>query len=318
MSNQRADRIPEHERLFEEICGKLNELSHKGDHVEDNIWTDQLEKMQTQLRRSQDELRAAQDEIQEKIRSFDTLSVTMPDSTSDLKRLSDQLEAERTNGSKLSADLAKSLELNLKLQFEIEEVKAKANQVIGEERKHNHYLAEKVKSLSHEMELVQALNTEVRGELVKAKEKFQQDSAELNASHQLEKTELLNSIESQKQQLEAQSLRLKEIEQLLEQKQGEIKNVSDSLQEFESHSLKQNEALKSLSSVAEKKIVELKLALDKKAIESQDYYSHLQQALAQAAILRQENAALKEYIAKLSQLQGPQSHSSSPPQVIRA
>lgn len=291
----------DHERLFEEICGKLNELSQKGDALEDTIWNDQLEKMQNQLRRSQDELKAAQSEIQEKIRNFDSLHVGTPDSTSELRRLGDQLEQERASNSKLAADLAKSLELNLKLQFEIEEVKSKANQIIGEERKHNQYLSEKLKTLNHEMELVQALNTEVRGELVKAKEKFQQDSEEMRS----EKETLLQTLSEQKIQLDEQSAKITEIEQLLETKQNEIRGISSSLQEFESHSLKQNEALKSLSSVAEKKIVELKVALDKKGIECQDYYSHLQQALAQAAILKQENAALKEYIAKLGQLQGP-------------
>ncbi|MEI7973749.1 MAG: hypothetical protein WCH11_05215 [Bdellovibrio sp.] len=291
----------DHERLFEEICGKLNELSQKGDALEDTIWNDQLEKMQTQLRRSQDELKAAQTEIQEKIRNFDNLNVGNPDSTSELKRLGDQLEQERASNSKLAADLAKSLELNLKLQFEIEEVKSKANQIIGEERKHNQYLSEKLKTLNHEMELVQALNTEVRGELVKAKEKFQQDCEEMR----LEKGSLLQTLDEQKNQLDEQNAKISEIEQLLETKQIEIRGISSSLQEFESHSLKQNEALKSLSSVAEKKIVELKVALDKKGIECQDYYSHLQQALAQSAILKQENAALKEYIAKLGQLQGP-------------
>jgi regulator of replication initiation timing len=54
--------------------------------------------------------------------------------------------------------------------------------------------------------------------------------------------------------------------------------------------------------VAEKKIVELKMGLDKKMAEAQDYYSHLQQALSQVSILRQENSALKDYISKLTNL----------------
>ncbi len=46
----------------------------------------------------------------------------------------------------------------------------------------------------------------------------------------------------------------------------------------------------------------MKVALDRKAIESNDYYSHLQQALMQIQVLRQENAALKEYVSKLTAL----------------
>ncbi|MNL39982.1 hypothetical protein D3C87_1622940 [compost metagenome] len=44
----------------------------------------------------------------------------------------------------------------------------------------------------------------------------------------------------------------------------------------------------------------MKLALDKKALEAQDYYSHLQQALTKVGVLNQENAAMKEYVTKLN------------------
>jgi hypothetical protein len=64
--------------------------------------------------------------------------------------------------------------------------------------------------------------------------------------------------------------------------------------------LQQNEALKNLTQIAETKIVEMKMALDKKSLEAQDYFSHLQQTLSQSVILKQENTALKEYVAKLN------------------
>lgn len=303
--------IPEHERIFEEICGKLNELSRRSDILNDDSWSGKIERMQTQLKRSQDELKSAQSEIQEKIKNFDSMSLPASDVSSDLRRATEQLDAERSTNSRLSADLAKSLELNLKLQFEIEEMKSKANQIISEERKHNQYLAEKNKAMAHEMELVQALNSEVRSELVKAKESIQ---VETEAFH-LEKESLLSNLQEQSNLIASQNEKLQQAEALLEQKQNEIASITESLSEFETHSLQQNEAMKNLSGVAEKKIIELKMALDKKSLESQDYYSHLQQSLAQSAILKQENVALKEYISKISQLQGPVNQQGKPTEV---
>jgi hypothetical protein len=55
--------------------------------------------------------------------------------------------------------------------------------------------------------------------------------------------------------------------------------------------------------VAEKKIIELKIGLDKKIIECQDYQSNLQQALTHLNIVKQENSALKDYIDKLNEIQ---------------
>ena len=274
-------------------------------------WSDRIERMQSQLKRSQDELKSAQSEIEEKIKNFDTLMTPSVDLDSDLRRLTEQLDAERGTNSRLSADLAKSLELNLKLQFEIEEMKSKANQIINEERKHNQYLTEKNKAMAHEMELVQALNTEVRTELVKTRESFQAELLLAQEQHgELEKT-----LQEKHTLIENQNHQLAQAQELISQKETEISSITESLQQFEEHSIKQNEAMKNLSAVAEKKIVELKMALDKKSIESQDYYSHLQQSLAQAAILKQENVALKEYIAKISQLQGPVNHQGKPTEV---
>jgi hypothetical protein len=76
--------------------------------------------------------------------------------------------------------------------------------------------------------------------------------------------------------------------------------MSQSLNDIELASNNQGEAMKNLMTVAENKIVELKLAFDKKAIESQDYYQHLQQAMTQQNILKQENQNLKEYINKMN------------------
>jgi SMC interacting uncharacterized protein involved in chromosome segregation len=241
--------IAEHERIFDEIRGKLNELNP---HQSSERLSERLEKMQFQLKKSQEELFTARLEMEEKIKSMETLSFTNNDLARDLKRQSEQLEQERATNSKLSADLAKSLELNLKLQYEIEEIRARAQAVVNEEKKHNMFLQDKVKTLSHELELSQALNNENRLELSKAKE--------------------------------------------------ELSKATESLEILEEHAQKQSEVLKNLSEVAENKLVELKLAVDKKTSESQDAFSQLQQALSQIQVLRQENSALKEYIHKISAL----------------
>ena len=240
-------------------------------------WSDRIEKMHHQLKRSQDELKAAQTELENKIGSLENYSFVESDMQQENQRLNSQLEQERQVNSKLNTDLAKSLELNLKLQFEIEEIRAKAQQILQEEKKHNQYLQDKNKSLAHELELSQALCQDTRVELSKAREKFNSDQVEWNNT----RIELVRHSE---------------------ELQSEVNTITDSVLQFESHSMKQSEMMKNLSSVAEKKIVELKMLLDKKGLEAQDYYSHLQQALSQTSVLRQETAAMKEYINKITAL----------------
>ncbi|MFN7454941.1 MAG: hypothetical protein ACK5RO_09810 [Pseudobdellovibrionaceae bacterium] len=284
----------DHDRLFDEIAGKLNELSK----YSDNPPTDRFEKMQTQLKRSQDELRQAQAEIQERIRSMDSMNFTTDDLTREIRRISEQLDQERMNNSKLSTDLAKSLELNLKLQFEIEEVRSKAAQVLNEEKKHNQFLQDKIKNVSHELDLSQALCNETRLEFAKAKEKFHQE----NQTWANEKRQLNEQLAEQISEIEQKTQSFEALKKDLETKSSELAQLSENLLEFEEQAFQQNEVMKKLTQVAEKKMIELKLALDKKTIEGQDYYSHLQQAMTQVNVLRQENAALKDYIAKLTAL----------------
>ena len=89
----------------------------------------------------------------------------------------------------------------------------------------------------------------------------------------------------------------------------QIEDLQNSLNEIEVASQKQNENVKNLMTVAENKIVELKMGYDKKHIESQDYYNHLQQGLTQINLLKQENSNLKDYVGKVNQfLQQQQQH----------
>lgn len=194
-------------------------------------WAERLEKMQQNIQRSQQDLELAQLEIDEKIRSLDELNVAQSDLNSEVRKLTDLLDQERVSSSKLSTDLARSLELNLKLQFEIEELRTKSNNIMGDVRKESLDLKEQVANLEEE-----------NNELITALEKFQE------------------------------------------------------------HVLEQKNSISQLTTTAEKKIVELKLLLDKKIVEGKDYYSHLQQSLAQNAVLRQENVALKDYATKLLHL----------------
>jgi hypothetical protein len=263
---------PNHEQLFDEICGKLAELSHQrqptgftsGEHdMANTIWAERFEKIQNQIKKSQEDLKATQEELQSKIGSLGNFGLHESDFNQEAVRLSAQLEQERQTNSKLSADLAKSLELNLKLQFEGEELRSKANQILAEEKKHNQYLMEKSKASAHELELAEALAQDHRMELLKAKDRFQADS---------------------------------------QVRDSELEKMSEAFMSLDDNFSQQQGLMKNLASAAEKKIIELKMALDKKSVESQDYYSHLQQSLSQATILRQENLALKDYIGKLTTL----------------
>lgn len=290
---------PEHERLFDEICGKLHELSHKNEtQTQQDRWSERLEKMQQHLRISQEELKATQAELQEKIKTMDSMSFHQNDMSQEMKKLSEQLEQERMNNSKLSTDLAKSLELNLKLQFDLEEIRSKANNIVQEERKLNQFLTDKHRNLTNELELSQALQNETRLELSKAKDKFQSE----NEAWSKLKATLEAQIRNAESQIDDRNLQIDEAKMQISGQQTELDRLNETLKEYEGHAFQQNEVMKNLSAVAEKKMIELKLALDKKTIESHDYYSHLQQALTQIQVLRQENAALKDYIAKLTAL----------------
>ncbi|MBV2169224.1 MAG: hypothetical protein KUL82_11020, partial [Bdellovibrio sp.] len=256
-----------------------------------------------QMKKFHSELQGSQEVLLEKIKSLENVSYGPETLDAQLKQLADQLSAERANNTKLSSDLAKSLELSLHLQLEIQGLKARALQMQSEEKKYSQALFEKNKILQRDLDLNQALKEETAMELAKAKNAFSKEQ---------------NLWEEQREQLEGQIQGLKtekyELEQTVEELKAtvaerdetvsslndEIEKISASFNDVEMSAQKQNDVLKNLMSVAESKIIEMKLALDKKALEAQDYYSHLQQALTQLGVLKQENAALKEYVAKLN------------------
>jgi predicted nucleic acid-binding Zn-ribbon protein len=299
---------PEHERLFDEICNKLNELSHKSNIGPDlgleGTRQQMLEKMQGQIRRFQSDLEGAQDELRDKIKNLENVQYQQNDMGTQMRLLSEQLNQERNTNTKLNTDLAKSLELSLQLQLEIQGLKARSQQVHIEEKKYNQSLLEKLKGLQNEVELHKALKDETDLELDKAKASFMQQQE----SWQGEKSQLQIQIQEAVSQKDQISLLLGQMnEQINEKNQQiaalneEIQNVSGSFEELEQSAQKQTLVLKNLMETAETKIVEMKMALDRKSLECQDYYSHLQQSLTQAGILKSENANLKDHIEKINQ-----------------
>jgi predicted nucleic acid-binding Zn-ribbon protein len=307
--------IPEHERLFDEISTKLNELSfknqlamasmgEKGPDMEAINKQQTLERMQGQIRRFQDDLQGAQEELKDKIKNLENVQYQQNDLGNQLKVLSDQLSQERATNTKLNSDLAKSLEMSLQLQLEIQGLKARQQQAQLEEKKFNQSLVDKIKALQNEVELHKALKEEVDGELGKAKQSF-------HASQEVwkeEKNSLKRQILEANEEKNTANQMVSEMSSQIEQKNQEIASLNDEIEklsaafeELHSSAGKQREVLKNLMETAESKIVEMKLALDRKSTESQDYYAHLQQSLTQCSLLKSENMNLREHIEKLNQ-----------------
>lgn len=284
---------------------------------------EKMDRLQTQIRRFQSDLQDTQVELREKIKSLESVQVVQSsDMHQQLRQLTEQLNNERGVNTKLNQDLARSLELGLQLQLEIQNLKTKAQQAQHEERKFSQTLQEKVRQLNHDLELSRALREETETELAKARGKFSQE----NEAWQKERTEWQEKLARSTNEREILLKGTDDLRLTLEQKQQEITGLSQEIEnmettfhELEESSLRQQEALRQLSEIAENKIVELKVALDRKTAECRDYEGHLQQALTQNQLLRQENANLKDHITKLSAyLQSPGTAPALPAPVIEA
>ncbi|QDK39014.1 hypothetical protein DOE51_16185 [Bdellovibrio sp. NC01] len=294
--------VPEHEKLFNEICNKLNELS-TGPVEEDQPPQPKYEQMQVQMKKFHSDLKGSQEELREKIKTLENVSYGPATLDAQMQQLADQLSAERANNAKLSADLAKSLELSLQLQLEIQGLKARAMQMQSEEKKYSQALFDKTRILQRDLDLNQALKEETAMELAKAKSAFAKEQ-ELWEEKQEQLEAEIQTLKTDKHELEQtveeMQAALNQRDEKIESLNQEIEKISASFNEVESSASQQNDVLQNLMKVAEGKIIEMKIALDKKSLEAQDYYSHLQQSLTQTGIMKQENAALKEYVAKLN------------------
>ncbi len=304
---------PDHERLFDEISNKLNELSYKSNHgfditAEAGTRQQMLEKMQGQIRRFQTDLQAAQDEmhdrISSKIKNLENMQYQQGDLGQQMLLLSEQLNTERNTNSKLNSDLAKSLEVSLQLQLEIQGLKSRSHQSHLEEKKYSQSLMENIKSLQNEVELQKALKDETDLELDKAKASFlkQQDTwleEKKQLQNQIQQT--LNEKDQVTQFLAQMNEQIDLKNQHINSLNEEISNISNSFEELEASARKQNEVLKHLMETAETKIIEMKMAMDRKGLECKDYYSHLQQSLTQCSLLKSENLNLKDHIEKMNE-----------------
>lgn len=300
----------EHEKLFDEICNKLNELSTRNDAEDESMKDDAVpaaqpkyEKMQVQMKKFHSDMMENQEGYKEKIKTLSSVSYGPEALDTQLKQLSDQLSMERANSNKLSSDLAKSLELGLQLQLEIQGVKARAMQMQADEKKYSSALLEKAKVLQRDLELNQALKDETAMELAKAKNAFAKEHemwGEQREHMESQIQELKNEVHELKQNITDLQTTVQDKDQTIASLHQEIEKISTSFNEVEHSASQQNDVLKNLMDVAESKIVEMKLALDKKSLEAQDYYSHLQQALTQLSLHKQENTAMKDYVNKLN------------------
>lgn len=253
--------IPEHEKIFNEICHKLNELSQDEDQKSSKDRVVQLDKMQNQLKNFQIELVSNHEDMKLKIDSLEKMTTSNSDLTVKVKELTDLLNQERSHNSKLSTDLARSLDLSLKLQLEIQEIKTKAIQAQMDDRK-----------------------------------QYLENYENIQFDFQKEKGRLLEM----NQGLAAES---KQKEEQIEMLSGRINELETGMTEIEGTSQEQAETIKHLMTVAENKIVELKLESDRIQSELDNVRGQFEQSRTQTEILRKENTALKDYINKMTAFQ---------------
>ena len=249
---------PAHEIIFDEICTKLNELSQVEDNKSAKDKVAQLEKMQDQIKNFQYDLMATHETMQLKIQTLEQMTTSNSDLSVRVQELTDLLNQERSLNSKLSTDLARSLDLSLKLQLEIQEIKTRSLQAVLEDRKQylENFEAMKIK-LTKDNAQISFTNDTLAGEL-KIKE---EQIAELTLK--------INDLESGMQQL------------------GESK-------------IEQEETIAHLVSVAENKIIELKLSLDGKTADLNNIEGQMSKIQVQMELFKKENVSLKDYINKMT------------------
>lgn len=250
--------MPEHEKIFNEICNKLNELSQVEETKSSKDRVTQLEKMHNQIKNFQFDLMTTHEDMQLKIQTLEQMTTSNSDLTVRVQELTEMLNQERAHNSKLSTDLARSLDLSLKLQLEIQEIKTRALQAQVEDRRihQDSYEAFKYKV------------TQEKNDLYRTQE------------------ELLNQLKLKEEQIET-----------LNQKANDLEA---GMGELEKTTIEQGETIKHLMSVAENKIVELKLSLDRAQNDLVNASGELTQAKTQVDLYKQENYSLKDYINKMA------------------
>lgn len=250
--------MPEHEKIFNEICSKLNELSQVEETKSSKDRVTQLEKMHNQIKNFQFDLMATHEDMQLKIHTLEQMTTSNSDLTIRVQELTEMLNQERAQNSKLSTDLAKSLDLSLKLQLEIQEIKTRALQAQIEDRR---ITQENFDAYKYKV-------TQEKNDLMHTQE------------------ELLNQLKLKEEQIET-----------LNQKANDLEA---GMGELEKTTAEQGETIKHLMAVAENKIVELKLSLDRAQNDFLNATGELTQAKTQVDLYKQENYSLKDYINKMT------------------
>ncbi len=253
--------MPEHEKIFNEICNKLSELSQVEETKSSKDRVAQLEKMHNQVKNFQYDLLATHEDMQLKIHTLQQMTTSNSDLSGRVQELTELLNQERSHNSKLSTDLARSLDLSLKLQLEIQEIKTRALQAQLEDRKAHQ---DNYDTMKYRM-------TQEKGDLLRANEG------------------LLNDLKTKEAQIEE-----------LNQK---INALEAGMGELDKTTLEQGDTIQHLMSVAENKIVELKLSYDRAQNDFINAQGELTQVKTQVDLYKQENYSLKDYINKMTNYQ---------------
>lgn len=251
--------LPTHEKIFNEISNKLNELSQTDETKSSKDKVLQLEKMQNQLKNFQFDLMTNHEDMKLKIESLEKMTVSNSDLSQRIQELTEILNQERSINSKLSSDLARSLDLSLKLQLEVQEIKTKSMLAQAEDRKQ--YL-ENYENIQFDFQ------------------KQKNNLLDLNIN-------LKTDLKTKEDQINHLNLKINEIE--------------TNMNMIEETSFEQKETIQHLMTVAENKIVELKLSLDRTQADKDNISGQFTQASSKVEILQQENYTLKDYINKMSQ-----------------
>lgn len=256
-----TQKLPDHEQIFNEIATKLNELSQTDETRSSKDKVIQLEKMQNQLKNFQFDLMTNHEDMKLKIDALEKMTVSNSDLSQRIQELTELLNQERSHNSKLSSDLAKSLDLSLRLQLEVQEVKSKAMQAQVDDRK-----------------------------------QYMDNCEMLQMDFQKQKTALMTLNNQLTNDLKAKEEQVRELNQ-------RINEIETNMNSIEETSLEQKETIQHLMTVAENKIVELKLLLDRTAADRDNLAGQYKQTISQTEVLKQENFALKDYINKMAQYQ---------------
>ena len=256
--------VPEHEKIFNEICDKLSELTQSEENKVSKDRVGQLEKMHNQLKNFQVDLMNNHEDMKLKIESLQKMTSSNSDLTIRVQELTEMLNQERGHNSKLSTDLARSLDLSLKLQLEIQEIKSKAMQAQIDDRR-----------------------------------QYMDNFENVQFEFQKQKTALLDTNNDLMDDLKAKEAQIQDLNNKINDLEKSVTEVTTTTQE-------QAETINHLMTVAESKIVELKLSLDRAYADIENNKGQNAQFVSQVEILKKENFMLKDYINKMSQFQQAQ------------